>query len=281
MTSNSLQPRDGAPRSSCPPPPPPAAETGRAPATPAQRFLADIFFFLRQLTGTLLVLVCGWGLILASIWLAQRRWLPAPPLLAGGIAALASLGLFWMLQQELWLSRFLNLHRGSWSNRLSETLYLWLLGVPGLFFRRRLRSEVETGTAASAAAQTDSLRETVETVVFVIVLVLLLKTFVAEAFVIPTGSMATTLLGYHRLITCPQCGLTFPVNVSQEVDPSDGLPQPITGCTCPNCRWHLDLPRTEAAEGPPLLLLLLPLAGLAFLLLTLSWRSPPATPGKT
>ena len=36
----------------------------------------------------------------------------------------------------------------------------------------------------------DAFREVVETVVFVIVLVLLLKTFVAEAFVIPTGSMA-------------------------------------------------------------------------------------------
>ena len=47
----------------------------------------------------------------------------------------------------------------------------------------------------------DNIRETIETVVFVVVLVLLLKTFLAEAFVIPTGSMATTLLrlpqGHH------------------------------------------------------------------------------------
>src|SRR5689334_22185897 len=52
----------------------------------------------------------------------------------------------------------------------------------------------------------DAFREVVETVVFVIVLVLLLKTFVAEAFVIPTGSMAETLLGYQKWETCPQCG---------------------------------------------------------------------------
>src|SRR5271156_3648874 len=41
--------------------------------------------------------------------------------------------------------------------------------------------------------QKDAFREIVETVVFVVVLVLLLKAFIAEAFVIPTGSMATTL----------------------------------------------------------------------------------------
>ena len=51
----------------------------------------------------------------------------------------------------------------------------------------------------------DAVREVVETVVFVVVLVLLLKTFVAEAFVIPTGSMAETLLGYQKWVECPQC----------------------------------------------------------------------------
>src|SRR5215471_11466060 len=60
----------------------------------------------------------------------------------------------------------------------------------------------------------DTFREVVETVVFVVVLVLLLKTFIAEAFVIPTGSMATTLLGYQKVVTCPKCGFEFPVNCS-------------------------------------------------------------------
>ena len=61
-------------------------------------------------------------------------------------------------------------------------------------------------TAAEHHVSKDSFREIVETVVFVIVLVLLLKTFVAEAFVIPTGSMAETLLGYQRWVTCSKCG---------------------------------------------------------------------------
>src|SRR5207244_658640 len=58
---------------------------------------------------------------------------------------------------------------------------------------------------ASPAHQIDSFREVVETVVFVVVLVLLLKSFAAEAFVIPTGSMAETLYGYQKIVKCPQC----------------------------------------------------------------------------
>src|SRR5262245_50653190 len=89
----------------------------------------------------------------------------------------------------------------------------------------------------------DSMREIWETIVFVVVLVLMLKTFVAEAFVIPTGSMAETLYGYQRMVVCDQCNYKFPVNCSSEVDPQRGnARQEITGCFCPNCqnpiRWE-------------------------------------------
>src|SRR5947209_7968271 len=83
----------------------------------------------------------------------------------------------------------------------------------------------------------DSFREIIETVVFVVVLVLLLKTFLAEAFVIPTGSMATTLLGYNIDVKCQKCGYTFPVNASKQEDPQEGRPQQVVGCTCPNCAF--------------------------------------------
>src|SRR5262245_6548470 len=80
------------------------------------------------------------------------------------------------------------------------------------------------------AAQVESSREVVETIVFVVVLVLLLKSFAAEAFVIPTGSMATTLWGYQKVVTCPSCRYQFPVNCSNEVDPQSGPRELITGC---------------------------------------------------
>lgn len=91
----------------------------------------------------------------------------------------------------------------------------------------------------------DGWREIVETIVFVVVLVLLLKSFVAEAFVIPTGSMAETLYGYQKLVKCPKCEYEFPVNCSCEVDPQQGPPTPVVACTCPNCRYDIDF----AKEG--------------------------------
>jgi len=88
--------------------------------------------------------------------------------------------------------------------------------------------------------QKDAFREIVETVVFVVVLVLLLRSFLAEAFVIPTGSMATTLLGYHREVDCPECGFRFPLNMSKEIDPQDPAREVVTGCVCPNCRLTIN-----------------------------------------
>jgi signal peptidase I len=124
--------------------------------------------------------------------------------------------------------------------------------VAGFFVRSLLPAGVEKAvadTSKAPAAQADSFREVVETVVFVVVLVLLLKSFAAEAFVIPTGSMAETLWGYQKVVTCPQCGQKFPVNCSQEVDPSEGEPTNVLGCTCPNCRQHIVFFHPQ--KGPP------------------------------
>src|SRR5580704_3024300 len=104
-------------------------------------------------------------------------------------------------------------------------------------------------SAAAAAEPKDSLREVVEAVVFVVVLVLLLKSFVAEAFVIPTGSMAETLLGYQKNVVCPECNYEFPVNCSQEVDPQQSEHSDVTACWCPNCRRHINF--SEMGMHPP------------------------------
>src|SRR5438876_2178048 len=58
-----------------------------------------------------------------------------------------------------------------------------------------------------------TLRETVESVAIAFVLAFLFRTFEAEAFVIPTGSMAPTLYGQHRDVTCEKCGTRFAVGV--------------------------------------------------------------------
>jgi hypothetical protein len=88
----------------------------------------------------------------------------------------------------------------------------------------------------------DGFREVVETVVFVVVLVLLLKGFLAEAFVIPTGSMATTLFGYHENLKCPDCGYTFPINMSPQLDPEQKARDIIVGACCQNCEYRFYVP---------------------------------------
>ena len=104
----------------------------------------------------------------------------------------------------------------------------------------RVKALLKAPAATATAEPKDSLREVVETIVFVVVLVLLLKSFVAEAFVIPTGSMAETLYGYQKMVVCPKCQFKFPVNCSCEVDPQQGEPPAeVIGCTCPNCRYQI------------------------------------------
>lgn len=85
-------------------------------------------------------------------------------------------------------------------------------------------------------------RELVETAVSVLILVSLLRMFGAEAFVIPTGSMATTLLGAHKKVTCPQCGHVSLWNASQEAEAKeedDRLRREIRSGLCQNCRIPL------------------------------------------
>ena len=70
-----------------------------------------------------------------------------------------------------------------------------------------------------------SFRETVESVVIAFILAFMFRTFEAEAFVIPTGSMAPTLQGRHKDIVCPQCGYEFRTGASEEVDRESSAPK--------------------------------------------------------
>ena len=81
-----------------------------------------------------------------------------------------------------------------------------------------------------------AVREIAESVVIAFALAFLFRTFEAEAFVIPTGSMAPTLVGRHRDVDCPQCKFHFRVSASLEVD--QGTEQEIGAvfaATCPQC----------------------------------------------
>lgn len=85
------------------------------------------------------------------------------------------------------------------------------------------------------APHKDLFRELIELVVFIVVLVGLMQYFVAEAFVIPTGSMATTLLGKHKQATCPDCGEIYDVGLPGHDDGRGS--DPVIAGTCPSCRY--------------------------------------------
>jgi signal peptidase I len=84
-----------------------------------------------------------------------------------------------------------------------------------------------------------TIRETVESIVIAFVLAFLFRTFEAEAFVIPTGSMAPTLQGRHKDVVCPECGFAYRVSASSEVNEAgDANPgSSVVQTTCPNCRF--------------------------------------------
>jgi signal peptidase I len=71
------------------------------------------------------------------------------------------------------------------------------------------------------------LRQTVEFLVCLFLCILIFRTFAAEAYIVPTGSMAPTLLGNHREIVCPNCGYRFTLGIDE--DGRSGRP------VCPNC----------------------------------------------
>jgi signal peptidase I len=81
-------------------------------------------------------------------------------------------------------------------------------------------------------------RETIESLAMAVILALLFKGYVAEAFVIPTGSMAPTLQGRHKDVSCPQCGYGYQTTASDEVDRQGFLTgQHVISGTCPICRF--------------------------------------------
>ena len=87
------------------------------------------------------------------------------------------------------------------------------------------------------------IRETIESIAIALILAFVFRTFEAEAFVIPTGSMAPTLMGRHKDVVCPKCGYAFQASASNEVNQDTGRlkdrSEMTNRCTCPMCRHEM------------------------------------------
>ncbi len=94
-------------------------------------------------------------------------------------------------------------------------------------------------TAPTASARHRGLlgiKDTVESVVVAFILAFVFRAFVAEAFVIPTGSMAPNLYGVHRMHTCRACGTEYAYGFSA----APGGLRPPRKLICPNCAYGDD-----------------------------------------
>ena len=114
-------------------------------------------------------------------------------------------------------------------------------------------------------------RQVCESVIILAISVTIFRIFAAEGYLISTGSMAPSLLGYHKQVTCPSCHYTFPRGVPVEesaatlganVEPPGGEPELVTVdsllarqegiCSCPNCGLKdielADFPRNEGDQ---------------------------------
>src|SRR5205814_7542873 len=66
-----------------------------------------------------------------------------------------------------------------------------------------------------------NIKETIESILVAFILAFIFRAFVVEAFVIPTGSMAPTLMGAHLRFRCDDCGYEWTVNYSAGGDGDD------------------------------------------------------------
>lgn len=115
-----------------------------------------------------------------------------------------------------------------------------------------------------------SIKETLESIVIAFVLAFVFRAFVVEAFVIPTGSMAPTLLGKHLSAVDPYTGYRFKTDTRDRINPNHSSEpwliqgeverrdrsgrlyrkdSPLTYASpMTNRTWHERVQRTEAGD---------------------------------
>lgn len=113
----------------------------------------------------------------------------------------------------------------------------------------------------TAPAGPGLVRFSVESIILLAVAVTIFKAFFAEGYLISTGSMAPSLLGYHKRVVCPNCHFPFARGTAYDL-PTHGDRKHVAGdltgeaaevhrAECPNCSTSIvidSLPRTEGDQ---------------------------------
>ena len=124
------------------------------------------------------------------------------------------------------------------------------------------RRSIADSAGSPPAPPQGMLRFTVESAILLAVAVTLFRAFFAEGYMISTGSMAPSLLGYHRQVCCPACEYHFARGAALESESAGGTANastdlrlldgdaPVT-TRCPNCGTAVTeagVPRTEGDQ---------------------------------
>jgi len=96
---------------------------------------------------------------------------------------------------------------------------------------------------------------TFEWLITAFILAFVFRAFVMEAFRIPTGSMADTLMGAHFRVGCPQCGYNYAhgfvpqrFQLKQDTMPGQRVPLPLV--QCPSCGYRMHDSDTSPLKLP-------------------------------
>ena len=123
-----------------------------------------------------------------------------------------------------------------------------------------------TAAASPLRQRTGFVRQVSESVIVLTVAVLAFRLFVAEGYLISTGSMAPSLLGYHKQVECPACHYRFATGVLVDEDETpatsssaqaqdlQGDGDPVPESICPNCgQSHIQTASIPRNEGDQLM----------------------------
>lgn len=135
---------------------------------------------------------------------------------------------------------------------------------------------IDHAGAEQSTPRSGLLRQGMEALVCLALAVMLFRTFEVEGYMISTGSMAPSLLGFHKRAVCPSCGSLFAYGIPYDFpasshDVEDDVPQnaratiaragssdhahePRQLACCPNCGLDaIDLAEVPRNQGDQLL----------------------------
>ncbi len=100
--------------------------------------------------------------------------------------------------------------------------------------------------AANSSRKRGGLLDMLDPMLGALILALVIRYFALEAFVIPTGSMAPTLLGEHVNITCQECDADF--KVASPFGNPERQVAPLFAGLCPHCKSDLSVTTTDGED---------------------------------